>query len=58
MKVWELASTGSNPEITFRGLIEADPEIAGRLDSKALDEAFDPKAASKHVDYLFKRAGL
>ncbi len=58
MKVWELAASGSNPEITFRGLIESDPEIARRLDKKALDEAFDPKAASKHVDYLFKRAGL
>lgn len=58
MKVWELAAEGKDPHITFRGLLEQDPDIAGRLSKEQLDHAFDPGAATKHVDYIFKRAGL
>lgn len=58
MKVWELAAEGKDPHITFRGLLEQDPDIAGRLSKEDLDKAFDPSAATKHVDYIFKRVGL
>ncbi len=58
MQVWELAAEGKNPEITFRGLLEADPDISGRLSSHDLDEAFNPAAAVKHVDRIFQRVGL
>lgn len=58
MKVWEIAAEGRDPHITFRSLLEQDEEVSGRLTSKDLDHAFDAAAASRHVDYLFKRAGL
>jgi adenylosuccinate lyase len=58
MKVWELAASGSQPEVTFRKLIEKDPEIQGRLSSGDLDKAFDPAAAVRHVDRIFERVGL
>ena len=58
MKVWELAAEGKDPHITFRGLLEADTDVSGRLSKEDLDHAFDPAAATRHVDYLFKRAGL
>jgi len=58
MKVWELAASNAQPEITFRALIEQDPEIAGRLSKESLDKAFDPAAAVRHVDRLFERVGL
>jgi adenylosuccinate lyase len=58
MKVWELAAEGKDPHVTFRSLIEADSDIAGRISAKQLDEAFDPKAAMKNVDLIFERVGL
>jgi adenylosuccinate lyase len=58
MKVWELAAEGKDPNVTFRSLLEADPEISGRISKEALDRAFDPMAALKHVDTIFKRVGL
>jgi adenylosuccinate lyase len=58
MKVWELAAEGKDPHVTFRSLIEADPEIAGRISQMQLDAAFDAKAAMKNVDHIFARAGL
>jgi adenylosuccinate lyase len=58
MKVWELAAEGKNPEITFRSLLEADPDISARISKETLDKAFDPMAALKHVDLIFKRVGL
>ncbi len=58
MKVWALAASGSNPEITFRKLIEEDADVAGRLSSADLDQAFDPAAATKHVNRIFERVGL
>jgi adenylosuccinate lyase len=58
MQVWELAAAGNKPEITFRGLLERDPDIAGRLSAEQLDHAFDPTAATKHIDEIFARLGL
>ena len=58
MQVWELAASGSNPEVTFRGLIENDPDIKGRLSKEDLDAAFNPAAATRHVDRIFERVGL
>jgi adenylosuccinate lyase len=58
MKVWELAAEGKNPEITFRSLLEADPDISARISKETLDKVFDPMAALKHVDLIFKRVGL
>ena len=58
MQVWELAASGSNPEVTFRGLIENDPDIKGRLSKEDLDAAFNPAAATRHVDRIFQRVGL
>jgi len=58
MKVWELAAEGKDPHITFRSLLENDPEIGSRLNKADLDHAFDPLAAMKHIDTIFTRAGL
>lgn len=58
MKVWELAASGAQPEVTFRALLERDPDIAGRLSAADLDNAFDPAAATQHVDRIFARLGL
>jgi len=58
MKVWELAASASQPDITFRKLIEEDPEISGRISKEELDNAFDPAQATRHVDRIFERVGL
>ncbi|HWF44495.1 MAG TPA: adenylosuccinate lyase [Candidatus Kapabacteria bacterium] len=58
MKVWELAASGSEPNVTFRALLERDPDIQGRLSKEDLDRAFDPRAATKHVERIFERVGL
>jgi adenylosuccinate lyase len=58
MKVWELAAEGRDPHITFRSLLEADPVIGAKLTKEDLDHAFDPMAAMKHIDLIFKRVGL
>ncbi len=42
-------------ELDFRALLEADPEVAARLDSGALAEAFDLRETLRHVDVLFDR---
>lgn len=42
----------------FRPLLEADPEIMGRLSKADLDDAFDYHYHLKHVDEIFKRVGL
>jgi adenylosuccinate lyase len=39
----------------FRAVLRDDPEIAARLDARALDEAFDLDDAVRHVDVLFER---
>jgi adenylosuccinate lyase len=42
----------------FRELLEADAEIAGRLDRAVLDDAFDLADAVRHVDTLFDRLAV
>ncbi len=42
-------------ERDFRELVEADPEIAGRLDAAALDGVFDLNATVQHLDTVFER---
>ena len=42
-------------ELDFRALVEQDGEIASRLDSAALANAFDLDTALRHVDVLFER---
>ena len=41
--------------VDFRGLVEADPAIAARLDPAALASAFDLEATVRHVDTVFER---
>ena len=42
----------------FRGLLEADPDVARRLDRAAMDSIFDYGRYTKHVDDSFRRLGL
>ena len=58
MEVWELAASATQTEITFRSLIEQDVDVAGRLSKNDLDRAFDPAAATRHIDRIFERVGL
>lgn len=58
MQVWELVAEGKDPHTTFRSLLEADSEIGSKLTKADLDHAFDPMAAMKHIDLIFKRVGL
>ncbi|MBD0290453.1 MAG: adenylosuccinate lyase [Thermoleophilia bacterium] len=39
----------------FRVLLEADPEVGGRLAPERLADAFDVRAALRHTDVLFER---
>jgi adenylosuccinate lyase len=48
MKAWD-------EELDFRALVEADPEIASRLDPEILDAVFDLEAMVAHVDTVFDR---
>ncbi|MDP4200314.1 MAG: adenylosuccinate lyase [Bacteroidota bacterium] len=58
MQVWELAASGSQPEITFRSLLDKDADVQKRLTPQDLDHAFDPKWAARSVDLIFERVGL
>jgi adenylosuccinate lyase len=42
-------------ETSFRELVEADQEVAARLDGKALEAVFDNDAYLAHVDTVFAR---
>ena len=42
-------------ETDFRTLVEADPEIAGRLGTEGIAAAFDLDDALRHIDVLFER---
>ncbi|MDR1615802.1 MAG: adenylosuccinate lyase [Syntrophomonadaceae bacterium] len=44
--------------LDFRGLLEAEPEINGRLTAEELDTVFDLAIYKEKVDYIFKRCGL
>jgi len=45
MRAWD-------EQVDFRGLVEADTDIAGRVD---LDDVFDPAAFTAHADVVFER---
>jgi adenylosuccinate lyase len=42
----------------FRELLAADPEVMARLTPAQLDACFDPSWYVRHVDTIFRRAGL
>jgi adenylosuccinate lyase len=42
-------------ETDFRTLVEADPEIAGRIGTEGIAAAFDLDDALRHIDVLFER---
>jgi adenylosuccinate lyase len=42
----------------FLELLAADPEVSDRLGAAELKECFDPAWFLRHVDTIFKRAGL
>jgi len=42
----------------FLELLSADPEVSGRLRPDELKDCFDPTWYLRHVDTIFKRAGL
>ena len=48
MRAWD-------EEADFRALVEADPEITAVLDARALAEAFDLSAYTRHADAVFER---
>ncbi len=58
MRVWELAADAAQPEVTFRSLLDKDPDVLKRLSAQDLDKAFDPKWAARSVDLIFDRVGL
>jgi adenylosuccinate lyase len=43
---------------SFLDLLKADPRVTEVLHSGELDDLFDVKRATKHVEYIFQRAGL
>ncbi len=45
-------------KVSFRRLVDLDPEITKVLSSKELDRCFDLGCHTQHVNTLFKRAGL
>jgi adenylosuccinate lyase len=49
------AMTAADEGREFRALVEADPDIAGRLDRSVLAEAFDLDSSLRHIDTLFER---
>ncbi len=51
MKVWKEGKE-------FRSLLLGNEEVMKVLSKKELDELFDPKRSLKHIDYIFKRAGI
>ena len=42
----------------FKELLQRDDEISRYLDRKEIDEVFDLEKSLRHVDYIFRRAGL
>jgi adenylosuccinate lyase len=43
---------------SFRGLLEADPEVTARLKPADLAACFEPAWYLRHVDAIYRRAGL
>jgi len=56
--VKKLAQKAIDDEIDLKTLASNDPKISGALDSKKLNELFDPKFYLKNIDIAFKRTGL
>jgi adenylosuccinate lyase len=48
LRAWE-------EERDFRELVEADPEVAGRVPRERIEDAFDLAAVLQHVDVIFER---
>ncbi|MBI1339674.1 adenylosuccinate lyase [bacterium] len=56
MLTWEALRRGARPEeASFRGRLEADPDVTGRLSKRDLDEVFDEAWYVRHVDAIFLR---
>ncbi|GBQ07787.1 adenylosuccinate lyase [Saccharibacter floricola] len=53
MATW--TKLGTEEGKTFRENLEADPDIAGRIDKKVLDDALDPARHLRAVDQIFDR---
>jgi adenylosuccinate lyase len=53
MATWEKLGTPEGR--SFRDNLAADPEVAGRVPTAALDAAMDPARHLRHVDTVFAR---
>jgi len=53
MATWQ--SLGTADARDFRAHLMADPEVAGRVDSAALDAAMDSRAHLRALDAIFTR---
>ncbi|HLA38569.1 MAG TPA: adenylosuccinate lyase [Candidatus Glassbacteria bacterium] len=51
MKVWK-------EDQDFLSLLKADADVTGKLSEQELDELFSLEVHTRHVDYIFRRAGL
>ncbi|PZN10937.1 MAG: adenylosuccinate lyase [Bacillota bacterium] len=56
--VQELAMRGWRGEAPFRQLVEGDPRVRAALSPEEIAACFDPGAYLRHVDFIFRRAGL
>lgn len=56
--VQELAMRGWRGEAPFRQLVEGDPRVRAVLSPEEIAACFDPGAYLRHVDFIFRRAGL
>jgi adenylosuccinate lyase len=52
------AMSAWDEERDFRALVEADPDVAARLDAGTLDGIFDLAATVQHVDAVFDRLAV
>jgi adenylosuccinate lyase len=44
--------------VSFRSLVESDPELSKKLTARELEKCFDLSDHFRHVDEIFKRAGI
>ena len=56
--VQELAMRGWRGEAPFRRLVEEDPRVRAVLSPAEIAACFDAAAYLRHVDFIFRRAGL
>ncbi|WPD18197.1 adenylosuccinate lyase [Thermaerobacter composti] len=56
--VQELAMRGWQGERPFRQLVAEDPRVRAVLSPSEIEALFDPKPYLRHVDFIFRRAGL